>query len=62
MVSVLFPVTFDDGLLHTSTEIEDKSLQCIGDGPTVYQGVRDEIAWYFGPELVAELDEIAGAK
>ncbi|HLK38976.1 MAG TPA: hypothetical protein VKU41_19580 [Polyangiaceae bacterium] len=58
MVSALFPVTFDDGLLHPSTEIVDRSLQCIDDGPTLYRGVRDEIGWYFGPELVAELDAI----
>jgi hypothetical protein len=65
MVSVLFPVTWDDGLLHPSNEIEDRSLQCYGDGPTLYRGVRDEIAWYFGASLVAELDrferdELAG--
>jgi hypothetical protein len=60
MVSVLFPVTFDDGLLHVSTEIEDRSLQCEGDGPTVYEGVREEISWYFGAELVDELDELRG--
>ena len=58
MVSVLFPVTFDGGLLHASSEIEDRSLQCYGDGPTVYRGVRDEIAWYFGPALVEELDAL----
>jgi hypothetical protein len=58
MVSVLFPVTFDEGLLHCSTEIVDRSLQCWGDGPTVYQGVRSEIAWYFGSALVGELDEL----
>lgn len=56
MVSVLFPVTFDGGLLHPSNEIEDRSLQCIDDGPSLYRGVRDEIAWYFGAPLVAELD------
>jgi hypothetical protein len=58
MVSVLFPVTFDGGLLHASSEIEDRSLQCYGDGPTVYRGVREEIAWYFGRELVGELDAL----
>jgi hypothetical protein len=56
MVSVLFPVTFDDGLLHCSTEIIERSLQCMDDGPTVYRGVRGEIAWYFGEALVSELD------
>ena len=62
MVSVLFPVTWDYGLLHPSNEIEDRSLQCIDDGPTLYQGVRDEIAYYFGPELVAELDALEQAE
>jgi hypothetical protein len=39
----------------------DKSLQCIDDGPSLYQGVRGEIEWYFGPGLVAELDALAHA-
>jgi Fe-S-cluster containining protein len=56
MVSVLFPLTFDYGLLHPSNEIHDRSLQCYGDGPTLYRGVRDEVAWYFGAALVEELD------
>jgi hypothetical protein len=56
MVSTLFPVTFDWGLLHPSNEIVDRSLQCIDDGPTIYRGVRMEIEWYFGGPLVAELD------
>jgi hypothetical protein len=59
MVSVLFPITFDYGLLHPSNEIEDRSLQCYSDGPTLYEGVRDEIGWYFGEALVGELDSLA---
>lgn len=58
LVCVLFPVTFDYGLLHCSNEIEDASLQCFGQGPTIYEGVRSEIEWYFGSDLVAELDRI----
>jgi hypothetical protein len=61
MVSVLFPVTFDEGLLHPAAEIDDGSLQCAGDGPTLYRGVRSEIPWYFGHDLVAELDAIEAA-
>jgi hypothetical protein len=56
LVSTLFPLTFDYGLLHASNEIEDRSLQCIDDGPTLYEGVRDEVLWYFGRGLVDELD------
>ncbi|MDP9150910.1 MAG: hypothetical protein M3O36_13350 [Myxococcota bacterium] len=58
MVSVLFPITFDGGLLHPSNEILDRSLQCIDDGPTLYRGVRSEVGWYFGGDLVAELDAL----
>jgi Fe-S-cluster containining protein len=61
LVCVLFPVTFDYGLLHCSNEIEDKSLQCYGEGPTIYEGVRGEIEWYFGAELVTELDGVLRA-
>ncbi|MGH7269972.1 MAG: hypothetical protein ACREJ3_06035, partial [Polyangiaceae bacterium] len=56
MVAALFPVTFDGGLLHASNEIADSSLQCIGDGPTLYAGVRAEIEWYFGAAMAQELD------
>ena len=59
LVASLFPVTFDFGLLHPSNEIADRSLQCIDDGPTLYEGVRSEIEWYFGAALVAELDAVA---
>jgi hypothetical protein len=58
MVSVLFPITFDEGLLQPSTEIRDRSLQCYGDGPSVYRGVRSEVGFYFGHALVQELDEL----
>jgi hypothetical protein len=61
MVSVLFPITFDAGLLHPSREIQDRSLACYGDGPTLYRGVRGEIDWYFGTALVVELDRLERA-
>ena len=56
MVSALFPLTFDDGLLHPSDEAHDGSLVCLPAGDTLYRGVREELAHYFGRELVAELD------
>ena len=59
MVSILFPVTFDYGVLNASNEVVDKSLICEGAGPTCYQGSRDELLYYFGPGLVAELDGLA---
>ncbi len=59
MVSILFPVTFDYGVLNPSNEVADGSLACYGEGPTAYDGARDELLYYFGSELVAELDGIA---
>ena len=60
MVSTLFPVTFGDGALLCSDELHDGSLVCAGDGPTAYAMARAELEFYFGAELVAELDALAG--
>ncbi len=59
MVGSLFPITFDEGLLQPSNEVSDNSLCCLHQGPTLYQGVREELIYYFGPELVKELDSLA---
>jgi hypothetical protein len=59
MVSALFPVTFGEGTLFCSEELVDGSLVCAGEGPTAYEMARDELAFYFGAELVAELDALA---
>ena len=62
LVSTLFPVTFESGALVASGEVEDGSLICGGDGPTLYDGVRGELAYYFGEAFVVELDGLrAGA-
>jgi hypothetical protein len=58
MVSVLFPITFDYGVLHASNEVTDGSLACYNTGPTCYEGSRGELLYYFGAELVAEMDAI----
>ena len=39
-------------------EVEDGTLVCLGQGPTLYQGVRSELEYYFGPSFVEELDAI----
>ncbi len=59
MVSSLFPVTFADGELLCSEELADASLVCAGEGPTAYEMARGELAYYFGDEMVAELDAMA---
>jgi Fe-S-cluster containining protein len=58
MVSVLFPVTFENGVLTASEEVVDASLICAGQGPSLYDGARGEIAYYFGSSLVGELDAL----
>ncbi|NUQ21965.1 MAG: hypothetical protein HOQ09_13535 [Gemmatimonadaceae bacterium] len=59
MVSTLFPVTFGEGTLLVSDELDEGSLVCGGDGPTAYEAARDEIRYYFGDSLVSELDSLA---
>jgi hypothetical protein len=56
IVSLLFPVTFERGVLVPATEILDGTLVCSGAGATLYEGAREELASLFGPELVEELD------
>jgi hypothetical protein len=58
MVSILFPLTFNYGRLEPSSEVVDKSLVCSGDGPSVYEGGRGELEYYFGTALVEELDAL----
>lgn len=56
MVSALFPITFGDGILHPADEVEAGTLVCAGAGPTLYEGLRDELLYYFGQAFVDELD------
>lgn len=58
MICVIYPLTFSEGVLLPADEIEDKSLVCMGSGPSLYRGVRNELAYYFGNDLVKELDEV----
>ena len=58
LVSTLFPITFDNGLLHPSSEIEDQTLFCINQGVSLYRGVRDDLIYYFGSEFINEVDVI----
>jgi hypothetical protein len=58
VVDLLFPLTFEAGVLCPADEVLDDELVCVGSGPTLYQGVKDELAYCFGPELIAELDRL----
>ena len=58
MVSILFPLTFEQDMLVPSPEAIDGSLICSGDGPRLYDGVRGELGHFFGVELVRTLDAV----
>jgi Fe-S-cluster containining protein len=58
MVSVLFPVTFEQGVLVASGEAADGSLVCAAQGLSLYDGAREELGYYFGAGLTAELDRL----
>ncbi len=58
MIDCLFPVTYFDDVLCPAEEIEDGTLVCMDTGPTIYRGVRDELRYYFGTELVDALDAV----
>jgi hypothetical protein len=61
MVSTLFPVTFEHSVLVPSTEMLDGTLVCGGAGDTLFEGARDELAYFFGDGLIGELDALAKA-
>lgn len=58
MISCLFPLTFEHGILMPALEIEEKSLVCIGPGPSLYRGVRFDLEFYFGRAFVEEMDAL----
>jgi hypothetical protein len=59
MVSILFPLTFEHGVLVASAEALDGTLICGGQGPSCYDGARGELGYYFGEALTRELDDLA---
>lgn len=56
LVSILFPLTFEAGVLVPSSEVVDGTLICAGEGATLYEGAREELAYFFGDDFVTELD------
>lgn len=58
LVSTLFPVTFSERVLCPSDEILGGDLVCMNQGPVLYDGVRNELVYYFGADFVAETDAL----
>lgn len=58
IIDCLFPLTFSEGVLYPAVEVDDGTLICLDTGPTLYRGVREELMYYFGEELVLALDAV----
>lgn len=58
LVCMLFPLSFDKGMLKPAYEFEVDDLICSGEGPTLYRSAREDARFYFGTELIAELDRL----
>ena len=56
MACNMFPVHCEYGVLVPPLEIQDQSLVCRGPGLTLYRSARNDLAYYFGPDLISELD------
>lgn len=56
MVCLMFPVLHSEGELVPAIEFDEGILACEGPGESLYRSSRQDLAYYFGPELVAELD------
>lgn len=56
LVCNLFPIGFEEGAFLVPPEIDERELICLGPGPTLYRSARNDVNYYYGPELVAELD------
>jgi Fe-S-cluster containining protein len=56
LVCILFPLSFEEGILFVAPELDDNSLVCAGSGYSVYHSLRNELDYYFGHEFVEELD------
>ena len=52
----LFPLTYTGDLICLSDDYSDYSCAYEPSAPTVYQGSRDDLREFFGPELIATLD------
>lgn len=57
-VDCLFPLTVTDATLAPADEVDDRTLVCVGTGPTLYEGLRDELRYYFGDPLLRQLDAL----
>lgn len=58
LICILFPLSFEEGVLSVAAELDDHSLVCEGVGESVYRSLRNELEYYLGSEFVDEVDRI----
>jgi hypothetical protein len=58
MLSSVFPVTAEAGLLRPAAEVADESLACLDGGLSLYRGARGDLRYYYGDTLIRELDQL----
>lgn len=56
MICLMFPVLHSEGQLVPAIEFDEGILVCEGSGDTLYRSAREDLLYYFGPEMIAELD------
>jgi len=56
MVCTLFPLSWFEQTLTVADEVEENDIICLTPGPTCYRSARTDLEYYFGAELVTELD------
>jgi hypothetical protein len=61
IVDCLFPLTVTDGVLCPADEVDDLTLVCVGAGPTLFEGLRGELEYYFGEGVTDMLARMATA-
>lgn len=61
VVSCLFPVTFDRKILRPSEEVETAELVCLSDCGSLYEGVRNDLGFYFGEKFLSIMDSLSMA-
>lgn len=59
IVDCLFPLVVSDQTLAPADEVDDGTLVCSGQGPTLYRALRGEVEFYFGAALIEALDALA---
>ncbi len=57
--STIFPLSIHEGVLGPASELREGWLICGGHGPTAWEAGREEIRWWYGEAVVADIERLA---